>query len=108
MPERQENIDSEKKTEAKEDEISRYAELIEQYLKGQNIPHSESDIIKEVLKIKLDTDDDIPSSNHDLDMLAEIRGSLRTLVSQRKVFQTLVLDPQTKEQTAYYMWEKGK
>jgi hypothetical protein len=108
MPERQENIDSEKKTEARKDNISRYAELIEQYLKGQIIPHSESDIIKEVLKIKLDTDDDIPSSKHDLDMLAEIRGSLRTLVSQRKVFQTLVLDPQTKEQTAYYMWEKGK
>ncbi|MPZ07801.1 MAG: hypothetical protein GEU26_15545 [Nitrososphaeraceae archaeon] len=107
MPERQEKIDSEK-TEAREDKISRYAELIEQYLKGQIIPHSESDIIKEVLKIKLDTDDDIPSSKHDLDMLAEIRGSLRTLVSQRKVFQTLVLDPQTKEQTAYYIWEKGK
>jgi hypothetical protein len=108
MPERQENIDSEKKTEARKDNISRYAELIEQYLKGQIIPHSESDIIKEVLKIKLDTDDDIPSSKHDLGMLAEIRGSLRVLVSQRKVFQTLVLDPQTKEQTAYYMWEKGK
>lgn len=107
MPERQENIDNEK-TETREDKISRYAELIEQYLKGQIIPHSESDIIKEVLKIKLDTDDDIPSSKHDLDMLAEIRGSLRTLVSQRKVFQTLVLDPQTKEQTAYYIWEKGK
>lgn len=107
MPERQENIDNEK-TEASEDNISRYAEPIEQYLKGQIIPHSESDIIKEVLEIKLDTDDDIPSSKHDLDMLAEIRGSLRTLVSQRKVFQTLVLDPQTKEQTAYYMWEKGK
>lgn len=107
MPERQENIDNEK-TETREDNISRYAELIEQYLKGQIIPHSESDIIKEVLKIKLDTDDDIPSSKHDLDMLAEIRGSLRTLVSQRKVFQTLVLDPQTKEQTAYYIWEKGK
>lgn len=107
MPERQENIDNEK-TEASEDNINRYPELIEQYLKGQIIPHSESDIIKEVLEIKLDTDDDIPSSKHDLDMLAEIRGSLRTLVSQRKVFQTLVLDPQTKEQTAYYMWEKGK
>ncbi|MGI0044689.1 MAG: hypothetical protein ACRD47_13365 [Nitrososphaeraceae archaeon] len=108
MPERQENIDGERKTEAREEEIRRYAELIEQYLKGQIIPHSESDIIKEVLKIKLNTADDIPSSNHDLDMLAEIRGSLRALVSQRKVFQTLVLDPQTKEQTAYYMWEKGK
>jgi hypothetical protein len=108
MPERQENIDSEKKTEARKDNISRYAELIEQYLKGQIIPHSESDIIKEVLKIKLDTDDDIPSSKHDLDMLAEIRGSLRALVSQRRVFQTLVLDPQTKEQTANYMWEKSK
>lgn len=105
MPERLEDIDNEK---TDENNVSMYAQLIEQYLKGQVIPHSESDISKEVLKIKLDTDDDIPSSKHDLEKLAEIRGALRTLVSQRRVFQTLVLDPQTKEQTPYYMWEKGK
>ena len=107
MPERLEDIDNEK-TRDRENNVSMYVQLIEKYLKGQVIPHSESDIIKEVLKIKLDTDDDIPSSKQDLEKLAEIRGALRTLVSQRRVFQTLVLDPQTKEQTPYYMWEKGK
>jgi hypothetical protein len=107
MPERLEDIDNEKTKDSK-NIVSVYAQPIEQYLKGQVIPHSESDIIKEVLKIKLDTDDDIPSSKQDLEKLAEIRGALRTLVSQRRVFQTLVLDPQTKEQTPYYMWEKDK
>jgi len=107
MPERLEDIDNEK-TGDRENNVSMHAQLIEQYLKGEAISHSESDIIKEVLKIKLDTDDDIPSSKHDLEKMAEIRGVLRTLVSQRRVFQTLVLDPQTKEQTPYYMWKKGK
>ena len=107
MPERVEDIDNEK-TGDRENNVSTHAQLIEQYLKGEAISHSESDIIKEVLKIKLDTDDDIPSSKHDLEKMAEIRGVLRTLVSQRRVFQTLVLDPQTKEQTPYYMWKKGK
>ncbi len=92
----------------REDNIKKYAELIERYLKNQTLPLSENDIVKEVLKINLDTDDDIPSSEHDLERLAEVRGSLRTLVSQGKVFQTLVLDPQTKEQTPYYIWEKDE
>ena len=62
---------------------------------------SESDIAKEVLKAPLDTNDDIPSSTKDLDKLTEIKESLRMLVSQRKIFQSLVQDPDTKEETAY-------
>jgi hypothetical protein len=95
-------------TENKKDNIGKYAELIKRYLKNQALPLSENDIVKEVLKINLDTDDDLPSSEYDLERLAEVRGSLRTLVSQGKVFQTLVLDPQTKEQTPHYIWEKGE
>jgi len=90
----------------RQEHINKYATLIEQYLKNETISHSESDIAKEILNVALDTDDDIPSSTKDLDKLAEIRESLRKLVSQRKIFRTLVQDPNTKEETAYYVWEK--
>ena len=45
MPDRLEDIDNEK-TKDSENNVSVYAQPIEQYLKGQVIPHSESDIIK--------------------------------------------------------------
>ena len=73
-----------------QEHINTYAILIEQYLKNETISRSESDIAKEILNVELDTDDDIPSSTKDLDQLAEIRESLRKLISQRKIFQTLV------------------
>ena len=90
----------------RQEHINTYAILIEQYLKNETISRSESDIAKEILNVELDTDDDIPSSTKDLDQLTEIRESLRKLISQRKIFQTLVQDPNTKEETAYYVWEK--
>ena len=74
----------------RQEHINTYATLIEQYLKNETISRSESDIAKEILNVELDTDDDIPSSTKDLDQLAEIRESLRKLISQRKIFQTLV------------------
>jgi hypothetical protein len=83
-----------------------YAELIERYLKNETVPHSESDIAKAVLKVALDTDDDIPSSTKDLDKLTEIKESLRLLVSKGKIFQSLVPDPDTKEETMYYSFRK--
>jgi hypothetical protein len=88
-------------------DVNMYATLIETYLKNEPISHSESEIAKEVLKITLDTDDDIPSSTHDLDKLAEIRGSLRMLVSQGKILRTLIQDPLTREETAYYGFRKA-
>src|SRR5919198_6372657 len=89
-------------TTARRDNVSTYASLIERYLKDEIPPHSESDIAKEVLKVRLDTNDDIPSSIKDLDKLTEIKESLRLLVSQEKIFQSLVQDPNTKEETVYY------
>ncbi|HZA43003.1 MAG TPA: hypothetical protein VE504_04500 [Nitrososphaeraceae archaeon] len=82
--------------------VETYALLIEQYLKNETVSHSESDIAKAVLKVALDTRDDIPSSPNDLDKLTEIKKSLRMLVIQGKIFQTLVQDPETKEETVYY------
>jgi len=93
-------------TSGRRDSVGTYTTLIERYLKNETVSHSESDIAKEVLKVVLDTDDDIPSSTKDLDKLTEIKESLRMLVSQKKIFQSLVLDPETKEETMYYSFRR--
>jgi hypothetical protein len=86
--------------------VNMYAAVIERYLKNEDVSHSESEIAREVLNVTLDTNDDLPSSTNDLDKLTEIRESLRVLLSQGKIFQTLVQDPFTKEETAYYGFRK--
>ena len=99
------NGDSGVTTDRREN-IGRYAAIIERYLENEMVSLSESDIAKEVLKAALDTNDDIPSSTKDLDKLTEIKESLRMLVSQRKIFQSLIQDPDTKEETAYYTFRR--
>ena len=88
--------------------VNLYATVIERYLKNEDISHSESEIAREVLSVTLDTNDDLPSSTNDLDKFTEIRESLRMLLSQGKIFQTLIQDPLTKEETAYYGFRKDR
>ena len=88
------------------DNESTYVKLIERYLENETVPHSETEIAKEVLKVGLDTKDDIPSSIKDLDKLTEIKDSLRMLVFQGKIFQSLAPDPDTKEETVYYSFKR--
>jgi hypothetical protein len=90
----------------RKESVDRYASIIERHLRSESSLFSESDIVKEVLKVRLDTQDDIPSSTDDLYTLTEIRESLRKLVAQRKIVQTLVQDPLTKEETLYYVIRK--
>lgn len=107
MSEKQQNGDLKLNDQRKEN-VNRYASLIERYLKNETMMHSESGIAKRVLKVTLETKDDIPASANDLYKLAEIRESLRMLVAQRKIVQTLVQDPLTKEETMYYVIRKTK
>lgn len=102
MSEKQQSGDL-KLNDQKKENVNRYASLIERYLKNETMMHSESEIAKRVLKVTLETKDDIPASANDLYKLAEIRESLRMLVAQRKIVQTLVQDPLTKEETMYYV-----
>jgi hypothetical protein len=88
--------------------VNMYAILIERYLKNEDTSHSESEIAKEALSVALDTHDDIPSSTNDLDKLIDVRESLRMLLSQGKIFQILIQDPLTKEETAYYGFRKDR
>ena len=78
-------------TTHRRENIGKYSAIIERYLENEMVSLSESDIAKEVLKVALDTNDDIPSSTKDLEKLTEIKESLRMLVSQGKIFQSLVL-----------------
>jgi|ERR687891_2106043 hypothetical protein len=104
MIDNQPNGDSVVTTGGKDNE-STYVKLIERYLENETVPHSETEIAKEVLKVGLDTKDDIPSSIKDLDKLTEIKDSLRILVFQGKIFQSLAPDPDTKEETVYYSFK---
>ena len=88
------------------DNVRTFPSLIERYLRNEMVPHSETDIAREVLKVTLDTNDDIPSSTNDLNKLTEIKESLRLLVFQGRIFQSLVQDPNTKEETVYYSFKK--
>jgi hypothetical protein len=88
--------------------VNGYASIIERHLGSESSSFSENEIVKEVLRVKLETQDDIPSSTNDLYKLTEIRESLRKLVAQRKIVQTLVQDPLTKEETMYYVIRKTK
>jgi hypothetical protein len=92
----------------RKESVNRYASIIERHLKSESSSFSENEIVKEVLRVKLETEDDIPSSTNDLYKLTEIRESLRKLVAQRKIVQTLVQDPLTKEETMYYVIRKTK
>jgi hypothetical protein len=92
----------------RKESVNRYASIIERHLKSESSSFSENEIVKEVLRVKLETQDDIPSSTNDLYKLTEIRESLRKLVTQRKIVQTLVQDPLTKEETMYYVIRKTK
>ena len=93
-------------TTGRKDNESTYVKLIERYLENETVPHSETEIAKVVLKVGLDTKDDIPSSIKDLDKLTEIKDSLRMLVFQGKIFQSLAPDPDTKEETVYYSFKR--
>ena len=102
MSDIQPNRDNEGAATHRREIIVKYSTIIERYLENEKVSLSESDIAKEVLKVALDTDDDIPSSTMDLHKLAEIKESLRILISQGKIFQSLVQNPDTKEETVYY------
>ena len=105
MSDNQQNGDNVATTGGKDND-STYVKLIERYLENETVPHSETEIAKEVLKIGLDTKDDIPSSIKDLDKLIDIKDSLRMLVFQGKIFQSLAPDPDTKEETVYYSFKR--
>jgi hypothetical protein len=81
---------------------ARYADKIESFLKKENQPYSEPRIAKLVFNIALTKKGNIPTSKKDIRLLSNIRNALKILVTEKKIIESLIEDPGTKEQVMHY------
>jgi hypothetical protein len=91
-----ENVDSSMNAEA------RYATKIEAFLRKENQPFSERHIAERVFNHVAGKEGYIPASKGDLEKLSHIRNALKILVKEKKIIESLIEDPATKEQVMYY------
>lgn len=82
--------------------VTRYAKKIENFLRKENQPYSELHIAERVFNITLYKEGNIPTSEKDLRELSNIRNALKTLVEKKKIIESLIEDPETKEQVMHY------
>jgi hypothetical protein len=82
--------------------VTRYAKKIENFLRKENQPYSELHIAERVFNITLYKEGNIPTSEKDLRELSRIRNALKTLVEKKKIIESLIEDPETKEQVMHY------
>lgn len=80
---------------------SRYINKIETFLRKENQPYSERHIAERVFNL-INKDGSIPTSEKDLRELSRIRNALKILVKEKKIIESLVEDPRTKEQVLHY------
>jgi hypothetical protein len=80
---------------------SRYINKIETFLRKENQPYSERHIAERVFNL-IRKDGSIPTSKEDLRALSRIRNALKILVKEKKIIESLVEDPRTKEQVLHY------
>jgi hypothetical protein len=81
---------------------ARYADKIESFLRKENQPYSEPRIAKLVFNIALTKGGNIPTSKRDIKSLSNIRNALKILVTEKKIIESLIEDPRTKEQVMHY------
>jgi hypothetical protein len=80
---------------------SGYINKIETFLRKENQPYSERHIAERVFNL-IRKDGSIPTSKEDLRELSRIRNALKILVKEKKIIESLVEDPRTKEQVLHY------
>jgi hypothetical protein len=80
---------------------SRYINKIETFLRKENQPYSERHIAERVFNL-ISKDGSILTSKKDLRELSHIRNALKILVKEKKIIESLVEDPRTKEQVLHY------
>jgi hypothetical protein len=80
---------------------SRYINKIETFLRKENQPYSERHIAERVFNL-IRKDGSIPTSKEDLRELSRIRNALKILVKEKKIIESLVEDPRTREQVLHY------
>jgi hypothetical protein len=81
---------------------ARYADKIESFLRKENQPYSEGRIANLVFNIDLTKLGNIPTSKKDIRTLSNIRNALKILVKEKKIIESLIEDPKTKEQVMHY------
>jgi hypothetical protein len=81
---------------------ARYADKIESFLRKENQPYSEGRIANLVFNIDLTKLGNIPTSKKDIRALSNIRNALKILVKEKKIIESLIEDPKTKEQVMHY------
>ena len=64
-------------------------------------PYSERHIAERVFNL-ISKDGSIPTSKKDLRELSRIRNALKILVKEKKIIESLVEDPRTREQVLHY------
>ena len=79
----------------------RYINKIETFLRKENQPYSERHIAERVFNL-IRKDGSIPTSKEDLRELSHIRNALKILVKEKKIIESLVEDPRTREQVLHY------
>ena len=82
--------------------VTRYAKKIEDFLRKEKQPYSEFHIAERVFNLSLYKEGNIPTSEKDLRELSLIRNALKTLVEKKKIIESLIEDPETKEQVMHY------
>ena len=81
---------------------ARYADKIESFLRKENQPYSEPHIAERVFNIALTKGGNIPTSKKDIRSLSNIRNALKILVTEKKIIESLIEDPKTREQVMHY------
>ena len=81
---------------------ARYANKIESFLRRENQPYSERRIANLVFNIALTKGGNIPTSKKDIRALSNIRNALKMLVKEKKIIESLIEDPKTREQVMHY------
>jgi len=81
---------------------ARYANKIEIFLRRENQPYSERRIANLVFNIALTKGGIIPTSKKDIRALSNIRNALKMLVKEKKIIESLIEDPKTREQVMHY------
>jgi hypothetical protein len=81
---------------------AKYADKIESFLRKENQSYSEPRIAKLVFNIALAKKGNIPTSKKDIRSLSNIRNALKILVTEKKIIESLIEDPRTKEQVMHY------
>jgi len=84
--------------------ITKYKNLIEDFLKKKNKPYSQLQIAEEIFDIPLRREGSIPSSTEELLKLSHVDDALKILMKEGKVIGSLIEDPITNEEVMNYSY----